>query len=143
MPNHAGQISFPGGKVEKNERARTAALRETQEEIGIEASKISLMGRLPSFDAAYAFRVTPFVGIVDSAADIRPDPREVAEVFEVPFEFFMNSDNHKPHPVNYGDKDFTMYDMPYTDAGGTYRYIWGMTAMIIYNLYQRGFEHGA
>jgi len=140
MPTHAGQISFPGGKIETGEGALEAALRETHEEIGVEASQISLLGRLPSFDAAYQFRITPFVGIVDPNAPLIPEPREVAEIFEVPFSFLMNPDHHFPREIGYADNKFTMYDMPYEEADGRVRNIWGMTAMIIYRLYQRGFE---
>ena len=140
MPNHAGQISFPGGKIEPDETALNAALRETQEEIGVPPSKITLLGRLPSFDARYEFRVTPFVGIVDADAEIVPDPHEVDDAFDVPLSYLMDPDNHKPRNINMGESSFTLIDMPYTSDNGTFRNIWGMTAMIMYRLYQRGFE---
>ncbi len=138
MPTHAGQISFPGGRMNEGEAAVQAALRETQEEIGISPTDITLMGRLPSFNAAYSFRITPFIGIVNPSAEIKPDPREVDDVFEVPLDFLMNTDNHVERQASFRDKNFTLIDMPYDD-NGTHRNIWGMTAMIMYNLWQRGF----
>ena len=143
MPTHAGQISFPGGKIETGETAIQAAFRETHEEIGLSQNLISMIGRLPSFNAASSFRVTPFVGIVDPEANIIADPMEVAEAFEVPLECFFRPENHIPHHVTHVEKPFTIIDMPYTGQDGVCRHIWGMTAMIIYRLYQRGFADAA
>ena len=139
MPSHAGQISFPGGKVETGESAQQAAYRETREEIGIADHSISLLGRLPSFNAVSEYRVTPFVGIVDPDAVIVPDPMEVADVFETPLDFLMNPENHIPRDVSINGEAHRLYDMPYDDAG-THRNIWGMTAMMIFRVYQRGFQ---
>ena len=143
MPTHAGQISFPGGKIEAGETAIEAAFRETEEEIGLKADQINMIGRLPSFNAAWSFRVTPFVGLIDSQAVIMPDPVEVEEAFEVPLKFLLNAKNHIPRHIVRPDKAFTMYDMPYEDEFGIHRNIWGMTAMIIYELYERGFSDAA
>ncbi len=140
MPHHPGQISFPGGKVETGETARGAALREMEEEIGITGGSVTLLGRLPSFDAVSDFRVTPYVGIIDPAADIIPDPHEVADVFETPFGFLMNPDNHVARDVYFDGRNHRLWDMPYTGKDYVYRNIWGMTAMIMYRLYERGFE---
>lgn len=142
MPSHAGQIAFPGGKAEKNETIAETALRETEEEIGIPASDIQLIGRLPSFNAISEFRVTPFVGLVAPRAKIVPDPREVESVFEVPLGFLMNQDNHVRRDVFFDGENHVLYDMPYDDKDGRHRNIWGMTAMTIYRLWQRGFERG-
>ncbi len=139
MPTHPGQIAFPGGRAEAGEAALMAAYRETEEEIGVPSERITMLGRLPSFDATGEYRVTPFVGIVDSDSVITPDPREVADVFEVPFSFLMNSDNHIKREVEWKNKTLTLFDMPYDDFG-THRNIWGMTAMTLYRLWQRGFE---
>ncbi len=139
MPQHAGQVAFPGGKVEAGETARAAALRETQEEVGIDPTAITLLGRLASFNAVSAFRVTPFVGIVDSKAPIIPDPHEVDSAFEVPLSFVMNEDNHVPRDVFFDGREHRLYDMPYIEPDGRRRNIWGMTAMIMFRLYQRGF----
>ncbi len=140
MPSHPGQISFPGGKAEAGETIAQTALRETEEEIGVGAKDIQLIGRLPSFDAVSKFRVTPYVGVVSSHATITPDPREVESVFEVPMSFLMNPDNHIRREVFFDEKTHVLFDMPYDEPDGTHRNIWGMTAMTIYRMWQRGFE---
>jgi 8-oxo-dGTP pyrophosphatase MutT (NUDIX family) len=140
MPSHAGQIAFPGGKAEGGETIAQTALRETQEEIGVKARDIKLLGRLPSFNAVSEYRVTPFVGIVSPSAEIIPDPREVESAFEVPLSFLMNSDNHVRREVFFDGQDHVLFDMPYDGPDGRHRNIWGMTAMTIYRLWQRGFD---
>lgn len=137
MPSHAGQISFPGGKREVGETAQEAALRETYEEVGLPSERIKLLGRLRSFNAVGEYRVTPFVGVIDSDAVIKPDAREVADTFEVPLSFLMDANNHVPRDVHFDEKMHRLWDMPYQDADGVERNIWGMTAMMIYRFYQR------
>lgn len=139
MTEHPGQIAFPGGKRENNENALETVLRETKEEIGLLPRDITVIGRLPSFDSVSNYRVTPFVGIVEPNAKFIIEPSEVDDIFEVPLEFLMNSDNHVARSVKYKGKTLTIYDMPYKSVDGVYRNIWGMTAMIIYRLYQRSF----
>ena len=140
MPSHPGQIAFPGGKREFGETTLNAALRETEEEIGIERHFVTIIGRLPSFNLISNFRVTPFIGLIDPEAVITPDPYEVADVFEVPLAFLMNAENHVERTTFFDGKDHVMIDMPYTGSDGVFRNIWGMTAMTIYRLYQRGFD---
>lgn len=140
MPQHPGQIAFPGGKREAGETALEAVLRETEEEIGVTADDIKILGRLPSFNAVSEYRVTPFVGIVNSKAKILPDDREVADVFETPLSFLMAAENHVPRDIFFEGKNHRLYDMPYNSPDGTHRNIWGMTAMMMYRLYQRSYQ---
>lgn len=140
MPRHPGQISFPGGRREAGESALEAALRETHEEIGIAPSAVTTLGRLPSFNAVSEYRVTPYVGFLDPRAAIVRDQREVEEVFEVPFAFVMDGANHITRDVFFDGRDHRLYDMPYTGADGRHRNIWGMTAMIMRRLWEKGFS---
>ena len=139
MPQHAGQISFPGGKRENDEPVKMTALRETQEEIGVGADDVEIIGRLPSFNAVSQYRITPFVGIVSPQAVIAPDAREVEDVFEVPLDFFMSADNHVLREVMYNGKNHRLFDMPYDAPDGRHRNVWGITAMMLYRLYQRSY----
>jgi len=143
MPSHPGQISFPGGKIEIGESAQDAALRETEEEVGLISTDITLIGRLPSFNAVSEYRVTPFVGIIESGAEIVADPTEVADVFEIPLSFLMNPDNHVARDIFFDGREHRLYDMPYDEPNGVHRNLWGMTAMMIYRVYQRSFTHEA
>ncbi|MEL6686410.1 MAG: CoA pyrophosphatase [Pseudomonadota bacterium] len=140
MPSHAGQISFPGGKAEKGERVLDAALRETEEEIGIKPAAVDVIGRLPSFDARGFFRVTPFAGIVDPDAEMIINPGEVEEAFEVPLAYLMNPENHICRPVEFGGQTYDVYYMPYTGADGIERNIWGMTAGMTRRVWERAFK---
>lgn len=137
MPHHAGQISFPGGRIESGESSVDAALRETYEEVGIKPNQVQLIGRLDSFNAISNFRVTPFVGVFDSRANIVPCAREVADAFEIPLDYLMNPKNHVPRLIEHEGQTVKLFDMPYTDEKGTLRHVWGMTAMMLYRLYRR------
>jgi 8-oxo-dGTP pyrophosphatase MutT (NUDIX family) len=137
MPSHPGQISFPGGKQEKDETVRAAAIRETEEEIGVGSESITLIGRLPSFDAVSSYRVTPFIGVLKAEAVMKANPGEVEDIFEVPMSFLMNPTSHKPREVFFDGKDHRLIDMPYDGPDKVHRNIWGMTAMMIYRLYER------
>ncbi|MCF6220949.1 MAG: CoA pyrophosphatase [Robiginitomaculum sp.] len=137
MPTHPGQISFPGGRTEAGETPCQGALRETREEIGIGAQDIHLLGRLPSFNAVSQYRVTPFVGVLNPAAKIIPCPSEVEDTIEIPFAFFMNPENHIPRKVEFDGTTHKLYDMPWPNADAPTWHIWGMTAMMLYRIYQR------
>ncbi len=139
MPSHPGQVAFPGGRTEIGETPCQGALRETHEEVGVAAHDIHLLGRLPSFNAVSEYRVTPFVGVLNPTANIIADSGEVEEVFEVPFSFFMDANNHVRREVEFDGEHHIIYDMPWPNKANTVHNIWGMTAMIIYRLYERGF----
>ena len=116
LHDHAGQISFPGGRVDEGDPDREAtALREAEEETGLDRSRIAIVGRLPEYDIMTGFRVTPVVGWVEPPFEVRPDPFEVEEVFEVPLEFFLDPANHQAHSREVNGLRRHYYAMPYED----------------------------
>ena len=133
LRDHAGQISFPGGRVEAEDLSPShTALRETEEEIGLAREHIEILGFLPEYRTGTGFRVTPVVALVTPPFDLKPDPFEVAEVFEVPLAFLLDPDNHKPHSMHYRGALRHFFAMPYGDY-----FIWGATAGMIRSLTQR------
>ena len=127
LRDHPGQISFPGGRVEPQDRSpQETALREAEEEIGLGARHVEIVGYLPDYRTVTGFRVTPVVALVTPPFDLSPDPREVAEVFEVPFSFLMDAANHQQRTLAYRGTLRHYVAMPYGDY-----FIWGATAAII------------
>ncbi|TWG79299.1 8-oxo-dGTP pyrophosphatase MutT (NUDIX family) [Cupriavidus gilardii J11] len=133
---HAGQISFPGGRWEPEDGDRIAtALRETEEEIGLAREFVEVLGALPDYITGTGFHVSPVVGLVRDGFVLRPDAREVADVFEVPLAFLMDPAHHQVRLFRWVDGERRFYAMPYpTDSGG-HRFIWGATAGMLRNLY--------
>jgi 8-oxo-dGTP pyrophosphatase MutT (NUDIX family) len=132
LHDHAGQVSFPGGRVEDDDAdAAATALRETQEEIGLDAGFIEIVGVMPNYLTGTGFCVTPVVGLVTPGFDLAPDPFEVAEVFEVPLAFLMDPAHHQTRRASVGDIVRFFYAMPYQD-----HFIWGATAAMLRNLYR-------
>lgn len=130
MPSHAGQISFPGGKVEPGDADREAtALREAHEEVNIPHDAVDVVGRLGVHQGGLGFSVTPIVGIVDPAAPIRACPREVDEVFEAPLAFFTDPANHRIEERTHKGVAYKMFAAPYDRF-----HIWGLTAGILRTL---------
>jgi 8-oxo-dGTP pyrophosphatase MutT (NUDIX family) len=133
LRDHAGQISFPGGRVELDDLSPThTALRETEEEIGLAREHIEIIGFLPEYRTGTGFRVIPVVALVTPPFALQPDPFEVAEVFEVPLEFLLDPDNHKPHSLHYRGALRHFFAMSYGDY-----FIWGATAGMIRSLTER------
>lgn len=130
LHDHAGQISFPGGRTEGDESARETALRETAEEIGLAADRIEVLGTLTDYTTVTGYRVTPVVGLVRTPFELKPDEFEVAEIFEVPLAFLLDPSNHQRNQVVTDGVERHYYAMPY----GPY-YIWGATAGMLMNLY--------
>lgn len=129
---HAGQISFPGGRVEADDAdAVAAALRESREEIGLVAESVEVLGRLDPYVTVTGFEITPIVGAVRPPLDLVPDPVEVDDIFEVPLAFFLDPANHQRHSRVTGGITRAYYAMPYGE-----RYIWGATAGMLLNLYE-------
>ena len=133
LPNHAGQISFPGGKIDADDATPArAALREAWEEIGLAPALVEPLGYLDLYLTFSGFRILPTVARV--APDFVPVPNrsEVADVFEVPLGFLMTPENHKLRSRDWNGMLRHYYEIPYRD-----RYIWGVTAGILHNLYVR------
>ena len=138
LSSHSGQISFPGGKIDPEDASPVhAALREADEEIGLHADHITVIGNLPIYVTGSAFIVTPVVALVAQHYDVTPNPHEVADVFEVPLDFLMNPAHHRHHTVLWEGKPREWFSMPYYDTTHqTERYIWGATAGMLRNLYR-------
>ena len=133
MRQHAGQISFPGGKVEPDDAdAIAAALREAEEEIGLDRRFVEPLGFLDGYRTGTGFNIVPVVALVQPGFELKLDPSEVADAFEVPLRFLMDETNHQKHARPWKGRDRHYYAMPYGD-----RYIWGATAGMIKNLHQR------
>lgn len=131
LAHHPGQISFPGGRLEDEDcgDAAIAALRETEEEIGLSRERVTLLGRLDQYITGTGFGITPVVGMVAPPFELTPDPFEVAEVFEVPLDFLLDPENHKLHRVVVEGRHRPFWSMTWEQ-----RVIWGATAGILVNL---------
>lgn len=129
LSDHAGQISFPGGRVEPQDASsEETALRETEEEIGLARAHVEVLGRLPDWEIASGFRVTPVVGWVEPPFDLTLDAFEVASAFEAPFEHFI-------HPARYQRRAYELRGRRrhYMAIPWEGRYIWGATAGMLYS----------
>ena len=134
LSDHAGQISFPGGRVEEHDvNPAATALRETEEEIGLAGGLIDIVGALPEYTTVTGYRVTPVVGIIERPFELTLDSYEVSEAFEVPLAFLMDPAHHERRIVLAGGETRTFYAMPY-QASRRY-FIWGATAAMLRNLY--------
>jgi 8-oxo-dGTP pyrophosphatase MutT (NUDIX family) len=127
---HAGQISFPGGRIEASDHdAVQAALRETEEEVGLTRDRVTVIGRLDTYVTGTGFEIIPMVGIIKVPFPLAPDPFEVTEVFEVPLSFVVDPKNHRRMTRVYEERTRTFFVLPYEN-----RYIWGATAGMLVNL---------
>jgi 8-oxo-dGTP pyrophosphatase MutT (NUDIX family) len=128
---HAGQISFPGGRMEATDTSPVdTALRETDEEIGLDRQYIEVIGTLPEYQTGTGFRVTPVVGLLQPPFETKADPFEVAEIFEVPLSFLMDGAHHQRRTAEFVTGRRTFYTMPYERF-----FIWGATAGMLRNLF--------
>ena len=130
LRDHAGQISFPGGRVEEDDVSpEHTALREAEEEIGLSPVHVEIVGFLPEYRTLTGYRITPVVAFLTPPFELRPDPSEVAEIFEVPLSFLMNPANHQRQSRDVHGIIRHYFAMPYGR-----HYIWGATAGIIVTL---------
>jgi 8-oxo-dGTP pyrophosphatase MutT (NUDIX family) len=133
LNQHAGQVAFPGGKVDLKDLSPLAtALREAEEEIGLATDQVQILGTLDQYQTSTGFRVTPFVGRIDPDWRPVPDPNEVEEVFEPPLEFLMDPANRVRHHHDRWGVRRHYYAMPWGDY-----YIWGATAGMLKGLSDR------
>jgi 8-oxo-dGTP pyrophosphatase MutT (NUDIX family) len=130
LDDHAGQISFPGGRVEESDATREdTALRETEEEIGLASASVAVLGRLPDYEIPSGFRITPVVGWIEPPFTLNLDPFEVASVFEAPLEHFLDAANYQRRQFRFRGRHRHYLAIPFEG-----RYIWGATAGMLYNL---------
>ncbi len=139
LRSHSGQIAFPGGRADPGETPWETALREAQEEIGLDPGYVRIVGLGDIFETVSGFSIMPVVGFVRSGFTVTPQEQEVAEVFETPFDFLMDPVNHEMRSRDFGDgRQRRYYAMTHTD-----RMIWGVTAWMLRSLYQRLFHEGS
>ena len=133
LPHHPGQVSFPGGAREGDEDPLACALRETEEEIGLRAETVEVVGSLPPRWSIAGFWVHPLVGRIPLPTDLRPDPREVAQMLEIPVDELMQTDRWEMRVPTAQDRPRP--PSPHFDWGGTT--LWGLTARFTLELLER------
>lgn len=135
LPQHAGQIAFPGGRIEENDGGPLgAALREAKEEIGLDPAFVEPLGFLEPYRTGTGFAITPVVALIEPHFELMPDPSEVADIFEAPLDFLMDAANHRIECRLWRGAERRFYAIPYEQ-----RYIWGATAGILKALHRRLF----
>ncbi|HWJ74565.1 MAG TPA: CoA pyrophosphatase [Kaistia sp.] len=135
LRKHAGQISFPGGQIDPDDAGvAEAAMREAEEEVGLDPRLVEPLGRLDPYIAPTGYHITPVVARVDPGLQLRLNPDEVEAAFEVPLAFLMTPENHRRGSREWDGARHFFYEMPYDE-----HYIWGITAGIIRGLYERVF----
>ena len=131
LRDHGGQISFPGGRMDPEDAGpNETALRESEEEIGLERARVEIIGQLPEYLTVSGYSVTPIIGLVKPQAEYVLDEFEVADIFEVPLSFLMDPANHQIRIWQSEQGSRRFYSMPYEG-----RFIWGATAGMLRNLY--------
>lgn len=127
LNSHAGEVAFPGGRVDPQDASLAiTALRETHEEVGVPPSAIELIGLLPSRESRFGVNVIPFVGFVAQDALLTPNPSELAAIFQVPLQFFQDTTPQLAHRVKYQQQEYLMPCFYWQD-----QVIWGLTAHLV------------
>jgi 8-oxo-dGTP pyrophosphatase MutT (NUDIX family) len=135
LNDHAGQVAFPGGKIDPTDASpKDAALREAEEEVGLDRSFVEPVAYMDLYGTPFGYRILPMIARVKPGFELRVNASEVDDVFEVPLAFLMNPANHFLKTRQFRDITRSYYEMPYGD-----RYVWGVTAGILRALYQRVF----
>lgn len=130
LRDHAGQVAFPGGRAEREDASpEVTALREAEEEIGLKAADVILLGRLDTYVTGTGYEVTPVVGLLTPPLVLTPDPHEVAEIFQVPLDFFLSPASRQLMSREWKGRSRQFYAYPYGDY-----FIWGATAGMVNNL---------
>ena len=129
LRDHAGQISFPGGGLKPGETPLEAALREAEEEIGLNRAAVDVFGEMPRYHTGTGFNVSPMIAFVSDGASFRPDPGEVAEIFEVPLDYLIDPRNFRQETRFYRGAWRSFLAVPWSG-----RYIWGATAGMLAQL---------
>lgn len=138
LKRHSGQVAFPGGRRDEGDASAIAtALREANEEVGLDPRGVEVIGQMPDYVTGTGFCVTPVVGLLEPGFSIRPDPQEVADVFEVPLEFLMNPRHHERRRILSDEGERHFFAMPWRSPDTeTDYFIWGATAAMLRNLYR-------
>ena len=133
LTSHSGQVAFPGGRIDPTDVSpEAAALREAEEEIGLDPDHVEIIGRIPDYVSGSGYRIAPVLSIVRPGFTLSINEHEVDAAFEVPLRFLMDPANHAQSSREFNKRVWVYYDMPY---GG--QRIWGVTAGIIRTLYER------
>lgn len=136
LSTHSGQVAFPGGRADPGDVSPAdTALREAHEEVGLERGFVEVLGTLPTYVTGSSFIITPVVALVRPDCTLRPNPYEVADVFEVPLAFVLDPAHHRRHVFDQDGVHREWFSMPYQD-GEKSRFIWGATAGMLRNFYR-------
>lgn len=140
LSTHSGQIAFPGGKADAGDvDAAATALREAQEEVGLDPVWVHVLGQMPHYLTGSSFIITPVVALVQPGFTLTPNAHEVADIFEVPLAFLMDPAHHQHHTLVWQGSQREWFSMPYQEARQglvTQRFIWGATAGMLRNFYR-------
>lgn len=138
MPTHAGEVAFPGGKRDPGDKdLLMTALRESEEEVGLSADYVDVIGQLSPLASRYGMKVTPFVGIVRPEAELQAEPGEIDTIFQVPLRFFLDESPELSSPIDFFGRQFRIPSYYYED-----KRIWGLTAFMILDLINHVYDAG-
>ena len=136
LSTHSGQVAFPGGRADPEDATPAhTALREAEEEVGLAPEFVVVLGALPTYVTGSSFIITPVVALVRPDCVLRPNPYEVADLFEVPLDFLLNPANHRRHVFDLDGVHREWFSMPY-QQGDKNHFIWGATAGMLRNFYR-------